>query len=134
MLATLNGTLRDDEGQACQNCTFLVSANTGGEIGHRKYDCPQIRSFSANVVCHRCGQAGHFAKDCKVNLAAQPGQGYAGNPADLDKEYQDLMAEVGGGGAIAYGQPAARIENQPWQQPQQAVAPVAPWVSLLFLY
>src|SRR5947207_14950138 len=22
MLATLNGTLRDDEGQACQNCTF----------------------------------------------------------------------------------------------------------------
>jgi len=120
MLATLNGTLRDDEGQACQNC---------GEIGHRKYDCPQMRTFSANVVCHRCGQAGHFAKDCKVNLAAQGNQGFVGNANDLDKEYQDLMAEVGGGGGggIGYGQPAARIENQPWQQPQQAVASVAPW-------
>jgi splicing factor 1 len=134
MLATLNGTLRDDEGQACQNCTFFPGSlvnYTGGEIGHRKYDCPQMRSFSANVVCHRCGQAGHFAKDCKVNLTAT-NQGYGGGntTADLDKEYQDLMAEVGGGGGggIGYGQAAGRIENQPWQQPQQAVASVAPWV------
>ena len=34
-LAALNGTLRDDENQACQNC---------GEIGHSKYECQQQRN------------------------------------------------------------------------------------------
>lgn len=129
MLATLNGTLRDDEGQTCQNC---------GEVGHRKYDCPQIRSFNAGIICRRCGQAGHFQKDCKVNLSAQAG-GYGGGAngpsgGDFDKEYQELMAEVGGGaggGSGGYGQSAGRIESggpSPWQQPQPVVASVAPWV------
>ena len=53
-LAALNGTLRDDENQACQNC---------GEIGHRKYDCPQARNFTANIICRVCGNAGHMARD-----------------------------------------------------------------------
>ena len=46
-LAALNGTLRDDENQACQNC---------GEIGHRKYDCPQKQNFTASIICRVCGQ------------------------------------------------------------------------------
>ena len=54
-LAALNGTLRDDENQACQNC---------GQIGHRKYDCPEQRNFTANIICRVCGNAGHMAKDC----------------------------------------------------------------------
>jgi len=54
-LAALNGTLRDDENQACQNC---------GEIGHRKYDCPNQRNFTANIICRVCGNAGHMARDC----------------------------------------------------------------------
>jgi splicing factor 1 len=127
----LNGTLRDDENQPCQNCTSLYNFTNvlGGELGHRRYDCPQIKNFNANVVCHRCGQAGHFARDCKVNLTGQANSAYGGAPsADFDKEYQELMAEVGGGG-IGYGQPAGRIESAPapWAQPTQA-ASVAPWV------
>lgn len=54
-LAALNGTLRDDENQACQNC---------GQIGHRKYDCPEQKNFTANIICRVCGNAGHMARDC----------------------------------------------------------------------
>lgn len=45
-LASLNGTLRDDENQLCQNC---------GEKGHRKYECPQARNYSAGIICRACG-------------------------------------------------------------------------------
>lgn len=70
-LAALNGTLRDDENQACQNCkrgSFalcnIVNQPIGGEIGHRKYDCPQRQNFTANIICRICGNAGHMARDC----------------------------------------------------------------------
>lgn len=72
-LAALNGTLRDDENQACQNCKscscslYYNSSNqvsTGGQIGHRKYDCPEQRNFTANIICRVCGNAGHMARDC----------------------------------------------------------------------
>src|SRR5689334_15232841 len=62
-LAALNGTLRDDENQACQNC---------GEIGHRKYDCPQKQNFTASIICRVCGQAGHMARDCPDRKVGQP--------------------------------------------------------------
>lgn len=51
----MNGTLRDDENQACQNC---------GQIGHRKYDCPEKQNFTASIICRVCGNAGHMARDC----------------------------------------------------------------------
>lgn len=54
-LAALNGTLRDDENQACQNC---------GKIGHRKYDCPERQNLTASIICRVCGNAGHMARDC----------------------------------------------------------------------
>jgi len=72
-LAALNGTLRDDENQACQNCKSLIpswiyhgthSHRPGGQIGHRKYDCPEQRNFTANIICRVCGNAGHMARDC----------------------------------------------------------------------
>lgn len=72
-LAALNGTLRDDENQACQNCKFfhkallvelLILTRAGGQIGHRKYDCPEQRNFTANIICRVCGNAGHMARDC----------------------------------------------------------------------
>ncbi|KAK9314412.1 hypothetical protein V1522DRAFT_413784 [Lipomyces starkeyi] len=62
-LAALNGTLRDDENQACQNC---------GELGHRKYDCPHQRNYTANIICRICGNAGHFARDCRERAPPGP--------------------------------------------------------------
>jgi splicing factor 1 len=95
-LAALNGTLRDDENQACQNC---------GEIGHRKYDCPQQRNFTANIICRSCGNAGHLARDCPERargadwrngpMPPMPGQGRPGAPAGrigagdaVDRQYE----------------------------------------------
>jgi splicing factor 1 len=116
----------------------MILSALGGVIGHRKYDCPQIRSFNAGIICHRCRQAGHFQRDCKVNLSAQAsdyggGGGSSGlaRAGELDKEYQEFIAEIGaGGGGRGYGQSTGRLESggpNPWQHPQR-VASVAPWV------
>lgn len=118
-LAALNGTLRDDENQACQNC---------GEIGHRKYDCPNAKNFTANVICRVCGNAGHFARDCPDRARGSdwrnlPPRGPGG---DGDNEYEKLMNEIGGGTA---GNPARQIG---WQEGGAGAAPpggpeLKPW-------
>lgn len=41
-----------------------VNLLSGGQIGHRKYDCPEQRNFTANIICRVCGNAGHMARDC----------------------------------------------------------------------
>lgn len=89
-LAALNGTLRDDENQVCQNC---------GGVGHRKYDCPEQRNVTANIICRVCGSAGHMARDCTVNKdpnappPMNPPNGM--NSRGFDSEYASLMAELG---------------------------------------
>ena len=85
-LASLNGTLRDDENQVCQNC---------GEVGHRRYDCPQQRNYTTNIICRQCGNAGHMARDCKQN--AVTGTNMAPLGARQDQEYENLMNELGEG-------------------------------------
>ena len=127
-LAALNGTLRDDENQACQNC---------GEIGHRKYDCPHARNFTANIICRVCGNAGHMARDCPDR---QRGQDWRGLPparrepgSAIDQDYERLMNEIGGGGepakAIGYdpqatGDAPPERAPAPWQRgPTGAPAP-----------
>ncbi|KAL0954647.1 hypothetical protein HGRIS_003599 [Hohenbuehelia grisea] len=95
-LAALNGTLRDDENQICQNC---------GGVGHRKYDCPEQRNYTANIICRVCGSAGHMARDCTVNkdpnapppMHAAPGT-MTTSRGGFDSEYASLMAELGEGG------------------------------------
>ena len=97
-LAVLNGTLRDDENQICQNC---------GEKGHRKFECPHERNWTSHIICHRCGGQGHLARDCMAGRGygpqgmmgpgmpgpgAQPGQEM---PNQVDSEYANLMAELG---------------------------------------
>lgn len=91
-LAALNGTLRDDENQICQNC---------GGVGHRKYDCPEQRNFTANIICRVCGSAGHMARDCTVNRDPNAIQSAPTPPmakGGFDSEYASLMAELGEGG------------------------------------
>ncbi|KAF7719721.1 Branchpoint-bridging protein [Penicillium ucsense] len=140
-LAALNGTLRDDENQACQNC---------GQIGHRKYDCPEQRNFTANIICRVCGNAGHMARDCPDRQRGSDWRnsgGYGGaqrNPRALgtgdavDREMEQLMNELSGGAPGEH--PPRRIEAgpdqgapapedrdaKPWQRGPPA-SDVAPW-------
>ena len=127
-MAALNGTLRDDENQICQNC---------GGVGHRKYDCPEQRNFTANIICRICGSAGHMARDCTVkpDPNAPPG-GSPYEPNDFnsnkgfDSEYASLMAELGESEAGATGRKmgwgsgaglditAGGANVPPWRRPE----------------
>ena len=134
-LAALNGTLRDDENQACQNCKFgrlllqtlIADEFLGGQIGHRKYDCPEQRNFTANIICRVCGNAGHMARDCPDRQrgadwrngppqsgAAGPTAGRIGGGDAVDREYEQLMQELSGGAPS--GEPRQRIEAGPGGQ------------------
>lgn len=74
---------------------------TGGQIGHRKYDCPEQRNFTANIICRVCGNAGHMARDCPDRQRGQnwrndapgaaPGRAPAGRIGAgdaVDREYE----------------------------------------------
>ncbi|AMD18976.1 HBR075Wp [Eremothecium sinecaudum] len=56
-LAVLNGTLREDN-RPCPIC---------GQQGHKRWECPSSPSLSLSVICSRCNQAGHAARDCETN-------------------------------------------------------------------
>ncbi|TPR09062.1 Pyridine nucleotide-disulfide oxidoreductase family protein [Aspergillus niger] len=139
-LAALNGTLRDDENQACQNC---------GQIGHRKYDCPEQRNFTANIICRVCGNAGHMARDCpdrqrgsdwRNNNGGFGGRRAIGGGDAVDREMEQLMQELSGGAPGEDGHVPRRIEAgpdqsyddrdvKPWQRgppPSDAAPPPPP--------
>lgn len=42
-----------------------LSYETGGGLGHRKYECPEKRNYTASIICRVCGNAGHMARDCR---------------------------------------------------------------------
>ncbi|KZT58112.1 hypothetical protein CALCODRAFT_508386 [Calocera cornea HHB12733] len=133
-LAALNGTLRDDENQVCQNC---------GNLGHRKYDCPEQRNYTANIVCRLCGNAGHMARDCTVkrdpngqfvqqqqqNPFSPHGPSSSGPKTGFDSEYESLMAELGEGvmsssGGGGHGGDASGGSNiPPWRKPEMWITP-----------
>ncbi|KAF6802620.1 branchpoint-bridging protein [Colletotrichum sojae] len=126
-LAALNGTLRDDENQACQNC---------GQIGHRKYDCPERQNYTASIICRVCGNAGHMARDCPDrqkgaswrNDGAMGGRGPAGRIGGgdaVDREYEQLMQELGGGSSG--GGAPARIEAGPGSYNNGPSGDAKPW-------
>ncbi|KAH8118131.1 hypothetical protein DFH11DRAFT_1503885 [Phellopilus nigrolimitatus] len=122
-LAALNGTLRDDENQICQNC---------GGVGHRKYDCPEQKNFTAGIICRICGSAGHMARDCTVKSDpnASPGAPQATTKGNFDSEYASLMAELGesggssgpgkswGGGGTGLSVTAGGSDVPPWRRPE----------------
>ncbi|KAH8595602.1 hypothetical protein B0O99DRAFT_543618 [Bisporella sp. PMI_857] len=127
-LAALNGTLRDDENQACQNC---------GQIGHRKYDCPESKNFTANIICRVCGNSGHMARDCPDRQRGAnwrndaPGgpavAGRIGGGDAVDREMEQLMQELSGGAPS--GDAPRRIEAGPGQNqgPPADGGDVKPW-------
>ncbi|KAH8747642.1 hypothetical protein F5883DRAFT_609259 [Diaporthe sp. PMI_573] len=93
-LAVMNGTFRDDECRACENC---------GQTGHRHYFCTMPTRFVAHVTCHSCKNTGHVARDCpqksmgpaklppwrKDRLARRP------ETTGPDAEFEQLMLEIG---------------------------------------
>ncbi|KAF8907330.1 splicing factor SF1 [Gymnopilus junonius] len=132
-LAALNGTLRDDENQICQNC---------GGVGHRKYDCPEQRNFTANIICRVCGSAGHMARDCTVNkdpnaqAVTISGPSPSINRTGFDSEYASLMAELGenaGSGdtgkspwdapSMGHDITAGGSNIPPWRRPESWIQP-----------
>lgn len=76
-LAAINGTLRDYLDRPCPRC---------GEVGHRKYDCPNQQQFAESVVCAKCGSVGHFARDCRAGQTV----------LRADEEFEQMMQEIGG--------------------------------------
>ena len=127
-LAVLNGTLRDDENQMCQNC---------GEKGHRKFECPHDRNWTSHITCHRCGQQGHIARDCMMGRGGfDTPVDYAASQNPVDSEYATLMAELGerpgassaGGylGVPGYSGPPLNERGEkipPWRDPKIWNAP-----------
>ncbi|TLD36856.1 branchpoint-bridging protein [Venturia nashicola] len=147
-LAALNGTLRDDENQACQNC---------GQIGHRKYDCPEKQNYTATMICRVCGNSGHMGRDCPERQQGGDWRGGDGPPRrppairNPDNDFNSLMSGRGDGppqrieaGTGGYGAPPPPPDDglKPWERgPPAAGAPggwnaprqdsngAAPWAS-----
>lgn len=125
-LAALNGTLRDDEGTVCSTC---------GELGHRRYDCPnRQKNFTASVVCRICGNQGHFARDCKDRPSAGYGNSYRpnnvhqiGNVSSADREYEQLMLELGTGSAGSGSGRETRMIEGGESNPSGPRGGPAPW-------
>lgn len=86
-LAALNGTLRDDEILRCRNC---------GSAEHRHWECPEQKNVTNNVLCTKCGAAGHLASDC-IQTDLPPIPVVQVDKAKMDSEYMSLMAELGEG-------------------------------------
>jgi hypothetical protein len=72
---------------------FLTSL--GGQIGHRKYDCPEQRNYTANIICRVCGNAGHMARDCPDR---QKGQDWRNDRRDFGRG--PPVARIGQGDAM----------------------------------
>lgn len=109
-LAALNGTIRDDE--FCRLC---------GEPGHRQYACPSRSiGFKSDVLCRICGDGGHPTIDCPMK----------GSGKKMDDEYQNFLAELGGGTPESLGSkigdngrqsqtlclPGSQNGNPPWKE------------------
>lgn len=111
-LASLNGTLRDDESLVCTNC---------GETGHRKFECPELENVTQSLVCRICGGIGHVAIDCTDRNNPEAVARADERDVRLEGEYDEFMNQVGAASSNATSAPA------PWKV--AAAAAPAPWAA-----
>ncbi|CAD6568503.1 MAG: hypothetical protein TREMPRED_004589 [Tremellales sp. Tagirdzhanova-0007] len=116
-LASLNGTLRDDENQLCQNCGEKGDGIAAGIA--RRSECTAQMSFVGFVV----EATGHMARDCRgrgdPNLAQN-------KQTAFDSEYSALMAELGEGGGGG-GRPAGVVTAGPVAAAPEPEQRIPPW-------
>ena len=74
-----------------------TKGSSGGQIGHRKYDCPEQRNFTANIICRVCGNAGHMARDCPDR---QRGADWRNGPPGGAAPGRPTAGRIGGGDAV----------------------------------
>ncbi|RPB04726.1 hypothetical protein L873DRAFT_1799138 [Choiromyces venosus 120613-1] len=84
-LASLNGTLRDDEGKTCSNCDV---------IGHCRYDCAKETNYTAGVICRVCSNVGHFSRDCMDHPRGRDWRDKIVNSNSGDHEYEEFMRDI----------------------------------------
>ena len=109
-LASLNGTLRDDENTPCSNC---------GATSHRYFNCPEKRNITNNQLCYVCNGVGHLAKDCTMKNNPEARAQYVQRTTQMDMEYRNLLAEIGDKDANAGAVPAAPNQQMdPSMMPQ----------------
>jgi len=81
----------------------MLTRHLGGQIGHRKYDCPEQRNFTANIICRVCGNAGHMARDCpdrqrgsdaRNNIPGGPPQRRIGGGDAVDREMEVSICPI----------------------------------------
>ncbi|KAJ1330257.1 hypothetical protein BSLG_009572 [Batrachochytrium salamandrivorans] len=126
-LAALNGTLRDDENQICNNC---------GGVGHRRYECPEQRNFTANLICRICQGVGYIARDCTQRNNPVALEETSQRNQRLDSEYESLMAELstnpsgGNGSSNIDNSSGGNSSRAPWAsapQPASQDGGAPPW-------
>lgn len=70
--------------------SLTLSYMAGGGLGHRKYECPEKRNYTASIICRVCGNAGHMARDCRERAKGVDWRNHdpAAAPGDaVDAEY-----------------------------------------------
>ncbi|CAE7420814.1 bbp-1 [Symbiodinium natans] len=98
-LAMVNGFSLNKAEQRCGIC---------GALGHLGFECPETNNQNykmANVTCTICGDKGHVASDCKKAAEINKRENVdwkamAEKKAQMDKDFNDMMNDMGGlGGA-----------------------------------
>lgn len=104
-LAMVNGFSLNKAEQRCGIC---------GALGHLGFECPETNNQNykmANVTCTICGDKGHVASDCKKAAEINKRENVdwkamAEKKAQMDKDFNDMMNDMGGLGQTQAGQPS----------------------------
>ncbi|RPA98273.1 hypothetical protein L873DRAFT_1808538 [Choiromyces venosus 120613-1] len=115
-LASLNGTLRDDEGKTCSGC---------GVIGHCRYDCAKETNYTAGVICRVCSNVGHFSRDCMDHPRGRDWRDKIVNSNSGDHEYE--IASPPTGPRYGNNTSGTGYGSKPWEGNSGAAQ--APWTQ-----